>query len=91
MIGGTVWADGEGKNGVHKMPGSNVFEHAAMTATKGSELRVVAEYRAMDQLVEQTTIAMPRREAIGMLLGGEWLAFCMQDIESSTTSTNVMT
>lgn len=41
-----------------------------MTVLKGSEFRMVADCRAVTQLVEQAAMPIPRQEEVRMLLGG---------------------
>lgn len=51
----------------------------AMAAPKGSGFRIVADHWAMNQVVKQSTIPMPRLEESGILLGGT-AAFCTLDM-----------
>ena len=56
-----------------------VFSSVAMAVPKGNGFRMVADYRAVNQLVEQAAMPMPRLEELGMLLGGA-AAFCTLDM-----------
>ena len=55
------------------------FASVAMAVPKGDGFRMVADYRAVNQLVEQAAMPMPRLEELGMLLKGSG-AFCTLDM-----------
>lgn len=50
-----------------------------MAVHNGGGFRLVADYRAVDQLVEQAAMPMPRLEELGILLGGATV-FCTLDM-----------
>ena len=51
----------------------------AMAVPKGSGFRMVADYRAINQQIEQAAMPMPRLEELGYLLRGAG-AFCTLDM-----------